>query len=145
MTHVYGCANQMMLYGCRNQEHMLLGSRPEDVVQMLHGMYSFRFYAVSRQQPPVCKWLWGVKMWHGLIGTSAFPIEVQMANDTMTHHFLLNYCPGNNALVTQKLPAYPSWRTKGLIPQFPCALHFHYIKVFLVHFPLRQWTTDFLI
>lgn len=41
MTHVYGCTNQMMLYGCGNQKHMLLWSRPEDVVQILHRMYSF--------------------------------------------------------------------------------------------------------
>lgn len=41
MTHVYGCTNQMMLYGCTNQKHMLLWSRPEDVVQILLRMYFF--------------------------------------------------------------------------------------------------------
>lgn len=48
-----------MLYGCRNQEHMLLWLQPEDVVQILHRMYSFLFYIVSRQQPNYCQWLSG--------------------------------------------------------------------------------------
>lgn len=90
MTHVNGCANQMMLYGCRNQKHMLLWSRLEDVVQMLRRMYSFWFYVFSRQQPTH---LWMTlrsetkKCDTGCSDPSAFfLVKVRTATDTMTHN-----------------------------------------------------------
>lgn len=45
-----------MLYGCRNQEHMLFWLWPEDRVRLLCRMYAFSF---SRRQLPNCKLLSG--------------------------------------------------------------------------------------
>lgn len=83
----------------------------------------FGFYVVPRQQPSICEWLWGVKKvsqaWH----TPCFSIEVQIANDTMTHRFLLHllyilgimlYSPTKNV----------HQHVLGSVPQFTPALHF---------------------
>lgn len=143
MTHVNGCTNQMMLYGCRNQKHMLLWSRPEDVVQILHRMYSFWFYVVSGQQPPNCKWLfgeWGLKKkkkkkcdmgWSD--PSSFFSIEVQTGTDTSTSCYF-HVLKKSLTCVKKICPPTFSWEQKGFFPQFSPALHLCYIKVFLYIF-----------
>lgn len=135
-----------MLYGCRNQEHMLSWSRPEDVVQILHRMYSFRFYVVSRQQPPNCKWLWGEWSKNVTDWTLCFSHRGTDGN-WHTKPTMSCYINVLGIMVHSHKNCPPTFLggTKGSCPQSSTAFHFCYIEVFLVHFPLRQWTTDFLI
>lgn len=135
-----------MLYGCRNQEHMLSWSRPEDVVQILHRMYSFRFYVVSRQQQPNCKWLWGEWSKNVTDWTLCFSHRGTDGN-WHTKPTMSCYINVLGIMVHSHKNCPPTFLggTKGSCPQSSTAFHFCYIEVFLVHFPLRQWTTDFLI